>query len=222
MEANYPGKLASHSNKLWCCRCETEIRDNNCSPETLLEKAVAMLADENLMPGWFNQCPVASGIVDARKDRRRAIDLIHLSGGRARLIELKWKSDSPASALFQILEYGLAYLLARFHMREFQLEKRQLMNIDQIGLEVVGSREFFMKQTLSAYFAVMDKAVSTFAAEKTCRKLSMSLSAFSFPEKFDRIPFKNGSEVKEKCRNGSLSEEGATVRDAFSGLVEVR
>ena len=222
MEANFPGKLVSQSEKLWCCRRETEIRDDNRNPETLLEKAVAMLADEDLMPGWFNQCPVASGIVDPRKDRRRAVDLIHLSDGKARLIELKWTSDTPVHALFQILEYGVAYVFARLHMRKFQLEKRQLMDIDQIGLEVVGSREFFMKQTRSDFFAVMDKAVSKFAAEKTGGALSMSLGAFSFPKEFYRLPFENGGEVKEKCRNGSLSEEGATVRDAFSGLVSVR
>ena len=50
----------------------------------------------------------------------------------------------------------------------------------------------------------------------------MSLGAFSFPEEFDPIPFKNGREVKEKCRNRTLSEEGAEVCRAFSNLESVR
>ena len=66
MKANCRGKLARQSDKLWCCRRETDIRDNNTNRETLLEKAVTMLAHECHMPGWFNQCPVASGIVDSR------------------------------------------------------------------------------------------------------------------------------------------------------------
>lgn len=219
MVANYPGKLARQSNKLWCCRRETEIRDDNISQETLLEKAVAMLACEDYMRGWFNQCPVATGIVDSNKDRRRAVDLVHLSHGKARLIELKWDSDTPLSALLQILKYGLAYVFARLRLREFQLKNRQLMNVKHLGLEVVGPHEFFMKQRQSNLFPVMDEAVSKFASKRTGGTFSMSLGAFSFPEEFDRIPFENGREVKKKCRNGTLSEEGAMVCNAFSGLI---
>ena len=205
---------------LWCCRQATDIRDDNINRETLLEKAVAMLALEGYMPGWFNQCPVATGVADSHKGRRRAVDLVHLSDGKARLIELKWDSDMPLSALFQILEYGLAYLLARLHVREFQLEKRQLMNVKHLGLEVVSPREFFMKQKPSNLFPVMDKAVSKFATERTGGTLSMSLGAFSFPEEFDSVPFEDGRDVTEKCRTKTLPEDGDMVCNAFSRLIE--
>lgn len=225
MAANYAGKPVSPSDKLWCCRRKTYLDDDHISQETLLEKVVAMLAHEDHMPEWFNQCPVATGITDSHKDRRRAVDLVHLSDGKARLVELKWNSDTPVSALFQILEYGLAYIFSRLHMREFQLEKRPLINVERLGLEVVGPREFFMKQKLSNFFPVvdvMDKAVSKFAAERTGGTLSMSLGSFSFPEEFDRIPFENGREVREKCRNGILSEQGAMVCNAFSRLIRTK
>lgn len=92
MMANFPGTPASQSKKLWCCRRKTDIRDGNKSRETLLEKAVAMLVQEGHMSEWFNQCPVASGIVASDGDRRSDVDLVHLSDGEARLIELKWAS----------------------------------------------------------------------------------------------------------------------------------
>ena len=222
MMANFRGTPASQSKKLWCCRRETEIGDGNESQETLLEKAVAMLAHECHMPGWFNQCPVASGIADSHKDRKRAVDLVHLSDGEARLIELKWTSNTPVHALFQILEYGLAYILARLHIRELQLEKRRLMRVKKIRLEVMGPHEFFMEMERADLFAVMDKAIAKFASERTGGALSMSLCALSFPTEFICIPFTDGREVKEICGNGVLGEEGRMVRDAFSKLEPVR
>ena len=218
MIANFSGQPVSQSEKLWCCRREPEIRDDNLNKETILEKAVAILAEEGHMPEWFNQCPVASGITDPYKDRRRAVDLIHLSDVKARLIELKWASNTPAHALFQILEYGLAYVFARLHMRELHLEKRRLMQVEQVQLEVVGPRDFFDHEKPSDLFARMDKAVGKFAKEKTGGALSMSLRELSFPARFYPIPFKDGRTVKEKCRNGTLSREGTIIRDAFSRL----
>lgn len=222
MMANFPGTPASQSKKLWCCRRETKIGDGNESQETLLEKAVAMLAHECHMPGWFNQCPVASGIVASDGDRRSDVDLVHLSDGEARLIELKWASNTPVYALFQILEYGLAYILARLHTRELQLEKRRLMHVKKIALEVIGPYEFFKDERRAYLFALMDKAVAKFAAEKTGGALSMSLCALSFPAEFICIPFADGREVKEICGNRVLSKEGGMVRDAFSKLEPVR
>ena len=218
MTANFSGKLKAHSEMLWRCRRAIDIRGDNRNPETILEKAVANLADTGHMPDWFNQCPVASGITDASKDRRRAIDLVHLSASKARLVELKWASNTPAYALFEVLEYGLAYVFARFHARQFHLEQRRLMQVDQVALEVVGPSEFYKHETQSDLFANMNKAVGEFAAEKTGGALSMSLQALSFPAAFDRIPFDDGMAVKEKCRNAELSDEASLVRHAFSQL----
>ena len=145
MVVNYSRGSVSQSEMLWCCRRAIDIKDDNERRETLLEKAVARLAHADHMPEWFNQCPVASGITNPDKDGNRAIDIIHISNQKARLIELNWGSDSPAHALFQILEYGLAYIFARLRMYEFKLETRRLMLVKQIGLEVVGPHGFFVK-----------------------------------------------------------------------------
>ena len=218
MMANFSGRPVSYSEKLWSCRRAIEITDANKNKETILEKAVAMLAEKGHMPGWFNQCPVASGITDSDKDRRRAIDLIHIAGKKARLIELKWTSDTPVHALFQLLEYGLAYVFARLHVNELNLKKRSLMTVEHIGLEVVGPREFFVNGYRTDLFDSMDKAIGKFVTEKTGGALSMSLRALSFPAGFKRIPFVDGKAVKEGCRDNTLSREGAMICDAFSRL----
>lgn len=69
LEANCPCP-SSTSMMLWKLRRKLEISDRNDRKETILEKAVAMLAENEHMPGWFNQCPAASGIVDSAKDRK--------------------------------------------------------------------------------------------------------------------------------------------------------
>ena len=42
---NYPGRPRSRSKRLWSLRLAPELQDHNQSKETLLEKAVANLAD---------------------------------------------------------------------------------------------------------------------------------------------------------------------------------
>ena len=51
--------------------------------ESNYRKAVVLLAQNKHMDGWFNQCPVASGIVDPVVDKKRAVDLVHVSNGAA-------------------------------------------------------------------------------------------------------------------------------------------
>ena len=143
MAGNAPARPASRSEKLWHRRHATDIAVQNRSQETMLEKAVAILAGGGHMPGWFNQCPVASGISDPYADRKRAVDLVHISGDTARLIELKWCSNSPVHALFQILEYGLAYTFARLHKRALGLEGLPLMQARHVELDVVAPVVFF-------------------------------------------------------------------------------
>ena len=49
----------------------------------------------------------------------------------------------------------------------------------------------------------------------------MSSSALAFSEEFDRIPFENGQDVREKRFTEELTDEGRMVRDAFAGLTPV-
>ncbi|MCY3709371.1 MAG: hypothetical protein OXG26_10785 [Caldilineaceae bacterium] len=145
IQANYPGFPLSRSDKLWLLRRECGICHDNRSPETMLEKAVAMLAKRGHMPGWYNQCPVASGIVGSHSDRRSDVDLVNCSESRknVRLVELKWGSDNPMSALQQILRYGVAYIFCRVHRQELPLHYRSLMDARQVSLEVVAPCQYY-------------------------------------------------------------------------------
>ena len=221
MAGNVPPRIVGHSDMLWRCRRATHIADHNQSQETILEKAVARLAKDAYMPGWFNQCPVASGIADSDSDRRRAVDLVHLSADTTRLIELKWASDTPVHALFQILEYGLAYVIARLRTSELGLDARPLMHVGHIDLEVVGPCAFFRVNHEPELFAKLGKALTVFANERSGGAWSMSLAARAFPEAFDRVPFPDGKTLKAECRAGGLTAQGRMVRDAFYRLAPV-
>ena len=220
---NLPGQPRSSSEELWRCRHATDIRNDNRRTETLLEKAVAILAHQGHMPGWFNQCPVATGIADPHADVKRSVDLVHLCGPTLRLVELKWMSDTLPFALFEVLEYGLAYLLARLHKRELRLEVRPLMqdSVRHVRLEVVTPREFFRGTSHRDLFSRMHNALAKFAKAQTNGDWSMSLHTLVFPDSFDTVPFASGKAVKEVCARYTLAPAGCAVRDAFADLAPV-
>ena len=218
MAGNVPRRIKGRSTKLWQCRYATDIADHHQSQEMILEKAVALLAEGGHMPGWFNQCPVGSGITDSHSDRSRAVDLVHLSDDTARLIELKWASNTPAYALFQLLEYGLAYVVSRLLKGQLGLGDRRLMHVRNIVLQVVGPRAFFRAPSWPQLFTSLGRAVESFAEERSGGAWSMSLQAYTFPEEFTSVPFLDGKSVQSGCRTGSLTNEGRMIRDAFLRL----
>ena len=216
MVANYSsGRIPSSAN--WRKRYETNIADHNNSPEKLLERAVAMLAEKRHMPGWFNEAPVASGVVDSHSDKRACVDLIHLSDERVRLVELKWESDTPAYALFEILRYGLAYVFFRINAEKWNLDNRPFMRPRHVSLEVVAPDSYYAQHDQQQLISQISQSLHDFASSKTGGKLSMSVDALAFSEWF-RIPFVNGKEVKAECSSSSLTSAGQKVRDAFKAL----
>ena len=82
MEANVPNP-SSTSRRLWTLRRAPCLASHNRSRDTMLEKAVAMLAANGHMPGWFNQCPTAAGIGGSSRTRRTNVDLRRRSAVRA-------------------------------------------------------------------------------------------------------------------------------------------
>ncbi len=175
------------------------------------------------MPLWFNQCPVAPGIVDPYDDNNRCVDLVYLaeSSRIVRLVELKWMSNDPISALAQILRYGVAYIFCRVHKDELPLEGRPLMDAHQVNLEVVAPLRFYGGYDERDRYASVSKSLHEFARFKTDGALSMSLRALAFPKEFEEVPFQNGQEVKEKCFTEELTTEGRKVRVAFERLTPV-
>lgn len=222
MEVNCPHPC-SNSKELWKLRHATEISPGSTFKEIMLEKAVANLAKREHMPDWFNQCPAASGIGDSG-NKRSSVDLVHWdeSNRRARLVELKWKSHDPRYALRQVLRYGAAYLFCRIHRNELPLRGRPLMDARHVSLEVAAPARYYRGcGFVGTLVRKMGGSIDAFIARSGIDGLTMSLDALVFPRDFDRIPFADGEEVKQKCDTTRLTPEGGKIRDAFAGLTPV-
>ncbi len=222
MEANCPHPQST-SQKLWQLRRAPDIASHNRSSETMIEKAVAILAGKGHLPRWFNQCPTASGIGDSFRNRKSNVDLVHWSelDRQVRLVELKWASNDPICALRQILRYGAAYLFCRVHKNELPIQAPHLMNVPRVALEVVAPAHYYHGYNLHDDIARMRHSLDKFMVGSKISGLSISLNALAFPEEFDQVPFKDGGDVKLKCHADKLTDEGRKVRDAFCNLAPV-
>lgn len=228
LEANCPCP-SSTSKMLWELRRATCILDRNPGKEKILEKAVAMLAEREHMPGWFNQCPAASGILRPTADRNASVDLVHWdeSNKHARLVELKWKSDDqksddPCHALRQVLRYGAAYVFCRIHRDELPLQGRPLMDACHVSLEVAAPACYYHRGDFADTLKLMRNHLDAFDIGSRIDGLGMSLDALAFPKDFDQVPFADGAETEQECNTTSLTPKGENVRDAFEGLKPVK
>jgi len=221
MQANCP-RPTSSSKMLWRLRRAACVTAHNRSRETLLEKAVAMLACNGHMPAWFNQCPVAAGIGDSTGSKRRCVDLVHWRGADSRLslIELKWDSDTPSKAMRQILRYGAAYLFCRTSRKRLPVDE-PAMSATHVALRIAAPSPYYAEDGFRDCLSRAREGLRSIGDEPGTRGLSMSLDALAFPEWFDRLPFSNGAEVRNSCDRSELTEKGRIVVDAFDGLTSV-
>ena len=217
MEANCP-RPSSTSRSLWHLRRATNVSGHQEAKETLLEKAVAMLAGKGHMPGWYNQCPTASGIGGSSNTRRSNVDLVHWSGndGQAAFFELKWDSNSPTEAVEQILRYGAAYLFCRRHRNKLPVGNRELMVARDVALRVVAPSHYYDAD--ATFPGCLTRARASL--EPLDAGFSLSLDALAFPNGF-RLPFTNGAEVQRSCSTRELTDAGRKIVAAFDGLTSV-
>ncbi|MCY4613767.1 MAG: hypothetical protein OXB94_09120 [Nitrospira sp.] len=232
MEANCPNPCST-SRKLWELRHACKITSHNPYPETMLEKAVVMLAARGQMPAWFNQCPVASGMNDSSRYRRSAVDLVHWCElcRCARLVEIKWdsveqpkwKSNDPLDALRQILRYGAAYIYCLVYRRKLKFPATSLikMNASHVSLEVVAPRSF-CQDLIARINKPHGEFINNTFVDSKINGLTMSLKVLAFPDKF-QIPFNDGADVERNCDIAQLppKSKGQAVRDAFNNLAQV-
>ena len=222
MEDNCPNPRST-SNKLWKLRRATNIRSHNPSKEIMLEKAVAMLAENGHMPGWFNQCPAASGIGDSSRNRHSNVDLAYWreADGHTRLIELKWESDSPSEAVQQVLRYGAAYVFCRRYRDTLPVGHRPVMNARDVSLQVAAPARYYTDPDLRGCLSRAREHLRRFDVGSRIEGLSMSLDALAFPDWFKSPPFTDGKEVRAECDTAELTEAGRKIHEAFDGLAPV-
>jgi hypothetical protein len=191
------GKCAktSTSKQNWRWVPQTKIADGNKSPEVLLERAVAILAKNKHLPDWSNQIPAISGMVPGRQEKRAAVDLARLNGDRLELIELKWKSDTPVYAAFEIMLYGLAYIFCRAHL---PYGASPTMKARAVSLQVLAPEEYFQKRDYRDIEAGLSRGFNAVLQHQVSPKLSGDFRFVQLPRGFD-LPFKRGAAVKAAC-----------------------
>ncbi len=171
------------------------------------------------LPGWSNQVPVASGLIDGRLDKRAALDLVKLEDDAARFVELKWESDTPAYAAFEVLRYGLVYLFSRVNLMNFYSDRR-LMLVSRVDLQVLAPTDFFDQHDLGWLERGLDHAVDSISRQKTSGQLSMGFEFLALPPEFE-LPFGNGAEVRAACEAEPPAESARRVCDALDNLSPV-
>lgn len=194
VEENWQGRTPSPMN--WKLRRQCEIAPHNKSPEILLERAIVILAERGLLNGWFNQLPIASGLIDDKSDKRAAVDLVTLRDENAELIELKWASDNPAYAAFEILRYGLAFLFCYLRQEDFSYHTYPLMTVKKLSLRVLAPHEYYGYCDLGFLGHAIDAGLQRLFYQKTGGRITADFQFLSFPPDFT-LPFLTGQEVSD-------------------------
>lgn len=194
IEENWMGRVPSPMN--WKLRRKTNIDPDNKSPEVLLERAIVILADRGLLDGWYNQLPIASGLIDEKSDKRAAVDLIKTGEGYVELVELKWGSDTPAYAAFEILRYGLAFLFCYQKQQDFSYHNYPLMQTKKLSLRVLAPQEYYGYCNLGFVRMALEAGLKRLFHEKTGGALEVDFLFLAFPHGFT-LPFKIGQEVSD-------------------------
>lgn len=204
----------------WRSEPQTTLDKDNRSPEVLLERAVAILGSRDILPGWFNQVPVASGLVDSHADGRAAIDLVQRQGDRAEFIELKWNSDTPAFAAFEILRYGLVFLFSSVNREALGYSEKGLLDARDVMLRVLARHAYYDEFDLTWLGHGLDGGIRAFAERMTNGKLSMGFGFLAFSAEFRR-PFMEEADVLRLREGPADTEEIRSLMSAIRNIVPV-
>ena len=218
------GAGPTKSKKNWQLRQQTSIDDTNDSKETLLERAIVVSCKQGWLRGWYNQIPVASGLIDHRKGKRAAIDLVRKLDDRTfELIELKWEANNPVYAAFEILGYGLVYLFSRSNAAALGYEryKPQLLDARSVSLSVLAPTPFFSEFSLDWLELALSHGIAALAQRLTDSELSMTVRFYCFPDGF-KLPYSKGSDVKALLNVSADHPKAKELIAALDGVRPVR
>jgi len=182
----------TRSRENWRFTRHPEFQDvgKRLGPEVALERTIIQVVDHE---NWANQIPVDSGLLGPGA---KTLDLAFRAGSVFELIELKAvDGDTPLSAAFQVLLYGLAYAFFRNNFEELGIGDLQspLLNATTIRLRVLAPAANYERfdrswlPWLRELEARLDKGVQEFSDSAVLLGVKMKLSGFQFdvfPEDF--------------------------------------
>lgn len=135
---------------------------------------------------WWNQMPIASGLVEHRADRTRAIDLVcklKEEPSHYRFVELKCdrRAGTPLVALMEIIRYGLVYLVLRKNREHEWLGSVDLtmpiFQASQIDLCVLAPKDYYVGYNLSWLEVSLESAINEICEEQLESDLTMGISS---------------------------------------------
>jgi len=173
------------SEKNWSFPKHRRISSKNKSSEVMLERKIVKI------PQWANQVPAASGLVNERLDKRRAVDLVRqCQDGSYELVELKVKSDTPLYAAMEILQYGVLYIFSRAKREVFRYTKEQnpLLWATAVHLKVLAPCEYYKGCKLDWFEDEINSGLKRYIAEPTF-DFQMDFKFEAFPPSFSLKPF---------------------------------
>lgn len=174
-------RRASAENWRW--KKQLHISDKNKSPEKQVEKRIAAICDEN----WVNQVPTASGLVNSSSEQHCNIDLVHrISANQIEFIELKYDSDTPLFAAFEILKYALLYVFSRAFAKElgYPFQGNPILDACFVRLCVLAPPEYYRSYMLDWLQPELNAGLS-----------SLGLNGYKMDFRFESMPWPYDGDV---------------------------
>jgi len=181
------GVILGESKENWRELPPTQKHDKR-KPERELEHNLVCTGESDANWKWWNQMPIASGLVEHTADKTRAIDLACQNKANLlhyRLIELKVNRNAgaPLSALMEILRYGLVYYVLRKNRGETWLKDFSLVQpifkANLIELFVLAPKDYFAGYKLGWLETSLTVALNEIVKSEN---FEFNLSSYRFAE----------------------------------------
>lgn len=169
------------SDQNWRWKKNTSLSQRVEVDEKTVEKLIAATCGSD----WVNQVPTASGLVDSSGEKKCSIDLVHRIGeGEYEFIELKHRDSTPLFAAFEIVKYGMLFLLSMKWRRElgYAVARNPLLWASAVHLVVLAPPEFYRSYEMSWLQGELAEAL----ASSTSYGLRMDFRYESMPWPNDR------------------------------------
>jgi hypothetical protein len=136
-------------------------------------------------PGdWYNQVPVASGLVNHTLHKRCAIDLVRQTDEKSfDFIELKLESNTPLFAAIELLQYAFVWLLsgADGHgPRLGYLNPPNLLSAERVSLYVLAPPKFYGVKSRGGSHQFVDYSGLAQGIGQALRQRSARFVSFGF------------------------------------------